>query len=77
MVIFVESGLILKRSFPGSFVVVGVSGGDQTFPRIRVFPSQKLGFFLKSILFLLFAPQAHYVQERAGYLGREIMMSGG
>ena len=25
----------------------------------------------------LFAPQAHYVQERAGYLGREIMMCRG
>ena len=25
----------------------------------------------------LIAPQAHYVQERAGYLGREIMMCRG
>ena len=26
---------------------------------------------------MIFAPQAHYVQERAGYLGREKMMCGG
>ena len=42
MNIFLESDLILKRPFPGSFVVARVSGGDQKNPG-------NLEFFFKNV----------------------------
>ena len=46
MILCVESDLILKRSFPGSFAVARVSGGDPTYPGNCDFFHQKSWKFM-------------------------------
>ena len=57
MIFFVESDLILKRPFPGSFVVARVSGGDQKNPGNLEFFFKNVDIFsLKNIDFRYFDP---------------------
>ena len=56
MKIFVESGLILKRSFPGSFVIARVSGGDPKYRGNVDFFLKKSDILLKNMDFRYFYP---------------------
>ena len=56
MKIFVESGLILKRSFPGSFAIARVSGGDPKYPGNVDFVLKKSDILLKNMDFRYFYP---------------------